>query len=358
MTVIHRRRVAGLVVATMLALTTPAAAQQPSACASPVLTEVEAAQLLRVDTGELQRLAEAGGVPARRIGSAWRFECAALLDWLKRDVAPATPEQSTPVGEAPEERTAEDVFLRGNRLLLGRGDVVIDIGQFYVRRDALQLVVADGSIGLATAEQSGLATVLVGRVGVFPETELFAATGYTHQAVRQLLGNATLASTSRSVIGPSSVGIRRTLLRENVRRPDVVVSTSGQIPTRDAWPAVTAGLVAIKSLDPVVLFANGNYTHPFERGSPSRRPMPVDTVDLSFGYGLGLNDTTAISMAVGALFAERPGDSAPKPPSTFSARFSLTTSLGAGLYLEPSFSFSLSGPAHSFAFGLTMPYAF
>jgi hypothetical protein len=199
---------------------------------------------------------------------------------------------------------------------------------------------------------------VVGRVGIFAEMELFASTAFNHQEGRQLLGTTTLAATSRSVVGPSSIGIRRTVLRERVKRPDVVVSLIGQIPTRDAWPAVTGGLVAIKSIDPVVLFVNGNYSHPFESSATRRRPIAFDTFDLAMGYGLGLNDTTAISMAVAGLFAGKPDDLAPKPPSAFSVRFSLTTSLGRGLYLEPSVSFGLSGPAHNFGFGITMPYAF
>jgi hypothetical protein len=65
-------------------------------------------------------------------------------------------------------------------------------------------------------------------------------------------------------------------------------------------------------------------------------------------------------MAVAGLFTGKAtvDGVAAKQPSIFSARFGLTASLAEGLYVEPSISFGLSGPGDSFAFGVTMPYAF
>lgn len=47
-----------------------------------VLTLEEAAELLRVSTDALRARAEAGEVPARRLGDQWRFRREALLEWL------------------------------------------------------------------------------------------------------------------------------------------------------------------------------------------------------------------------------------------------------------------------------------
>lgn len=47
-----------------------------------VLTLEEAAELLRVGAEALRARAEAGDVPARRIGDEWRFRREALLAWL------------------------------------------------------------------------------------------------------------------------------------------------------------------------------------------------------------------------------------------------------------------------------------
>src|ERR1044072_2153846 len=77
-----------------------------------------------------------------------------LLSWTPRPAAAQAAPQDKPIGEAPQERDAEDVFLRGQRLLLAPGQVVVDVGQFYSRSDTLQLAVASNAIQLGTQERS------------------------------------------------------------------------------------------------------------------------------------------------------------------------------------------------------------
>ena len=194
----------------------------PSAPA--VLTLDEAAQLLRIGSDELERLARRTKVPARRIGMRWRFNRVALLAWLNGDWklivtavppnatplasramgrvtwtgtsvaqggAPPSPKEKTPagdkdiskepIGEAPEERTAEDVFLRGQKVLLGPGDVTVDFGLFYSQSDSQQFASVSGGTVLATVEQETLTSLFLGRVGVLDETELFASTTFFDQ---------------------------------------------------------------------------------------------------------------------------------------------------------------------------------
>jgi excisionase family DNA binding protein len=47
-----------------------------------VLDPAQAAELLAVGEAEIVELAEAGELPGRKIGGAWRFSRAALLEWL------------------------------------------------------------------------------------------------------------------------------------------------------------------------------------------------------------------------------------------------------------------------------------
>src|SRR3954454_17729308 len=47
-----------------------------------VLTLAQAAELLQVAEKALEKLAESGDVPARKLGGEWRFARGALLDWL------------------------------------------------------------------------------------------------------------------------------------------------------------------------------------------------------------------------------------------------------------------------------------
>jgi len=132
-------------------------------------------------------------------------------------------------------------------------------------------------------------------------------------------------------------------------------------PRRNAQSALGGGLIFVKSVDPVVLFANVNYLHIFSRDTKNgTRLSPGDRLDVSLGYGLGLNDTLALSMAVSSVFTATTAinDARVRQPHSFSGRFGLTSWLAKGLYIEPSVSFGLTGPGNSFAFGVTMPYAF
>jgi len=310
-----------------------------------VLTLAEAAELLRVDAVELERLAEQHEIPSRRIGASWRFSRAALMAWLRGDWAPTvtaagrtadrtssavpgakpsevrtaltdagmaavtgrstaghtTTQQTTtqqtdpappadaqgkPIGEAPEERNAEDIFLRGQRVLLGRGEVVVDLGQFYSRSDDLALAAVEDRVGLATLQQSTLSTLLVGRVGIFRETELFASTSFHHQNSRAFFGSASLSDSQRSVVPGVGVGIRHTFLRESARRPDIIASFAAQLPGDNYPYGIGGGVVLVKSFDPVVVFANVNYNHSFKRVVDGVSLGREDRVDVSLGYSL------------------------------------------------------------------------
>lgn len=49
---------------------------------SEVLTAAEVAELLRIDAETVEQMADAGELPGRRLGDAWRFNRAAVLRWL------------------------------------------------------------------------------------------------------------------------------------------------------------------------------------------------------------------------------------------------------------------------------------
>ena len=277
--------------------------------------------------------------------------------------APAlAQDQDKPIGEAPEERDADDIFLRGQRVLLGAGDVVLDVGQFYSRGDTLQLAVVNDVLQLATQEVSVLTTTLVGRVGLWNETELYAGGSFHHLETRLVTGATDLAINERSLFGDGALGVRRTLLREAAGRPDVIASMDAVIPTDDdRGYALGTAVSVIKSIDPVVLFAGASYGHGFQRDRPDgTRLAPRNSFALSLGYGLALNDSVAISTAASGVFTravvfeDRPSGGT----ETFSIRFALTSALARGFYIEPSVTVGLSGPGQSFTMGVTMPIAF
>jgi excisionase family DNA binding protein len=58
-----------------------------------VLTLEDVADLLQVDPAKVEQLARAGELRGRRIGDAWRFARAAVLDWLTRGSVPEHGEE-------------------------------------------------------------------------------------------------------------------------------------------------------------------------------------------------------------------------------------------------------------------------
>ncbi|MFL5840991.1 MAG: helix-turn-helix domain-containing protein [Thermoleophilaceae bacterium] len=50
-----------------------------------VLTAAEAAALLRTDDDTVEKMAESGELPGRKIGDEWRFARSAVLRWLAGD---------------------------------------------------------------------------------------------------------------------------------------------------------------------------------------------------------------------------------------------------------------------------------
>jgi excisionase family DNA binding protein len=372
------RIAAWLVVCILFAATDSALAQGGVPCERAVLTLAEAADLLRVAPGELEQLAERDEVPARRVGSSWRFGCESLMAWLDGDRthrgAPTADEMSSiaatgvvlagqdaPIGDAPEERPAEDIFLRGQRVLLAPGEVVMDFGQFYSRSDAQELVQVGTGIALATTERRTFATLMVTRVGVLNETEVFASAAFQVRSTDQFFGSSRLAGSDDSEFVGLRVGIRHTLLREGAGRPDIILTVDGQVPVGARPSDIGAGLILVKSVDPVVLFTSASLLHTFARDLPGGgRTGPDDGVAVSMGYGLALNDTLAISASVSGLFAGGAvfNNTVQRQPDTFIGRFGLTSWLAEGLYIEPSVSFGLSGPGQNVTFGVTLPYAF
>jgi hypothetical protein len=151
------------------------------------------------------------------------------------EAADEVPEEAPeePIGEAPEERTAEDVFLRGQRVLIAPGEVVLDVGMFYSESDNQQLALVNGGVGLATVETETLTGFIFGRYGLFEETELFASTTYRKQDTDVFVGSQRVTGSHRSEFGDVRLGVRRTVLREAVGRPDVILTLEGRIPTDD-----------------------------------------------------------------------------------------------------------------------------
>lgn len=54
--------------------------------ASPVMTSTEAADYLKMHVKTVCRLAKEGKIPAKKVGSEWRFLKAVLDQWLTKEL--------------------------------------------------------------------------------------------------------------------------------------------------------------------------------------------------------------------------------------------------------------------------------
>jgi len=142
-------------------------------------------------------------------------------------------------------------------------------------------------------------------------------------------------------LGDINIGASYRLSRESANRPDLVLNARVKFPTgRDPYGiefvdvpnsqgnlqvprrlstgtgvySASIGLSALKTLDPMVVFASVNYYHNFERHfgdideAPGSQPGKVDVGDATqFGAGLAyaLNDKSSISMSYSQRIVQR-----------------------------------------------------
>jgi excisionase family DNA binding protein len=375
--------------------------------APDVLIPDEAAVLLRVDQATLLDLARTGQVPARQVGDQWRFSRAALLGWLagyrqglalvhaggamseplaalrpltaraattvvgrgmsaaaqadQPVISPQSTEPDATIGAAPKGRTASEVFLRDQRIVLAPNEVTLDFGLLYARNDSLALVDPGNGPTLGSVESDTFGGVLVGRYSVGRATEMFASTSYRNQQVAIFADGQSLSRASRHDIGDIGLGLRHTIIDEGPGRPDVIVTLEGSIPTGASSYTLGGGLTLVKSFDPAVLFGSIDYRHSFSRDFVDiTRLQPRDRIDAQIGYAFALNDTVILNTALSGSFnfATTFDDAAFRQNETFNLLLGLTARVSRDLFVQPSVSYRLNGLGSGVVFGLNFPYTF
>ena len=373
-----------------------------------VLTTDEAALLLRLDGPTLIDLAQTGQVPGRRVGNQWRFSRAALLGWLagyRQGLASAEgkhasqaphaiplaamrpldargaasivargldgvgqasqqndpPASSAPIGAAPKGRTASEVFLRDQRVLLAPNELTVDFGLFYARNDDLILGVANSDPTLGLVESDTVGGVLVGRYALGRDTEVFASTSYQKQQVAIIANGQSFSSSSRDDFGDIGLGLRHTVVHEGPGRPDVIVMLEGSVPTGASSYSLGGGVTLVKSFDPSVLFGSIEYRHTFSRDfADIGRLQPRDRIEAQIGYAFALNDTVILNTALSGIFNLETtfANAEFRQNEIFNLRTGLTARISRNLFVQPSVTYRLNGPGSGLIFGLNFPYTF
>jgi len=367
-----------------------------------VLTLDEAADYLRVEPQALEAAAMREEVPARLVLGQWRFSRAVLVVWMSgvddpencfltarangetmtagdlaevQGAGPAAPgndgavatagrpaDETEAFGEQPAGESAQDVALRREEILLAAGEATIEPSIYYLSQngDGVTLIPFGGGFLPAESqtESRTVAGTITGRYGIVDNLQAYAAGSLLYDD-RKITTPAGSNSIDQTAFGDIAFGLNYGVLKEGPGRPSVILNAQGVVPTNGSnGYGAGGGLALVKSVDPVALFASANYLHTFSSEPNFAGEIQADdTIIATAGYSFALNDSLAIGTAFSGTFArfEDPGETW---EDIYSLRFSLTSLLDNGLYIEPSVAFSLNDQDSQVVFGVTLPYTF
>jgi excisionase family DNA binding protein len=365
-----------------------------SAPGAEVLNLDEAAALLRVSPEVVQAMAEGQRIPARRVGDVWRFGHDALIEWLKgeqfasaakemtvvgglgraeslqhelagitgrgRSAAPPTasahpstatgvetaPAQTT-LGERPSAPTSEEIALRDERVLLGRGAATIEFGAVYGK--STQTLVP-----VIRMEEKDMGVSGTLRYGLKDDLQLTALVPATWRRTTTYT-DASVSGTSSPLITTSKLGIADdaslSLLgvagREAMRKPTIVWSLDGVVPTGAGDSALGGGLVLSKSYDPAVLYTGLSYLYGMHiNPADSRFSLAKQNFGFQVGYTYAINESLALTTGFAGTYRnyQSPdGTSIPPPRENYALQFGTTWLLTRTLFMEPAVAMSIGG---------------
>jgi hypothetical protein len=252
--------------------------------------------------------------------------------------APEAGSEGTAAPEAPKpekigrswEREARyqaerDIMEQRGGVLLPAGQLVLQPGFSYtnMERNRLRLsgfallpAILIGRIDSVEIDRDIYQTTLEARYGLHDRIEMSASVPYLWRVESEIFGAA--GDETREVvrgdgIGDVEVSLFAHVFRETGWIPDIILNLRGRAPTGDdpfevdedeaatgsGFWGVSGGMTLTKVVDPVVLFASGNYGWNIDRHiSDVGRVDPGDTVEYNLGLAFGLNERLALSFSV------------------------------------------------------------
>lgn len=360
---------------------------------------------LRAEIDELQLAARGRGTssdqqdPAQRVATEAAEKAA-----RERQADPAQPAPGEPqvqIGQARKEedderREKEKALVVREHAPLFERKLTLDAGLTYSYYDRRSLALSGflaldaiflGTINLDQTKATVGTLEMSARYGLTDRFSIEASVPYTWRDSRFISAGAGGASTQVSEVrvtdegvGDASIAAYYQWVKESQRWPDIVTSLRVRAPTgRDpfglkliqadpnnnnlnipehlptgsgVW-AVTANVSALRTYDPVILFANLGYTYNRPEDvddisavvgqvSPARVKLG-DTIQLSGGLAIALNDRSAISFSVASAFAastrtKPPGGQESRVPG--SASNTTTFNVGASYVLRSGWTFN------------------
>jgi hypothetical protein len=340
---------------------------------------------------------------------------------------PQQPQQPPPIqvgearrGEDAERREQEKALVVREHAPLFERRFTFDAGINYSYYDRRQLALSGflaldaiflGTLNLDQTKASVMTLDVSGRYGLTDRFSIEASVPWVQRDTRFVSGGAGGASNeisevqlTSSGVGDASVAAYYQWVKESARWPDLVTSVRLRAPTgrhpfglkliqadedntnlnvpenlptgTGLWSA-TFNVSALRTYDPVILFGNLGYTlyrpEEFDDISPvldQVSPAEValgNTLQLSAGMAIALNDRSAISFSVANAFSAATHTTAPGEPelrvpgsSSNSSTFNVggTYALPSGWTLSSQATVGLTPDAPNFVMGLRASHTF
>lgn len=292
---------------------------------------------------------------------------------------PAAREDAAAAVAPPPESEAEPLqFLRTEAVLLAPTKIEADLVLAYLRNN--QAVQNDKIVAITPALRFGLIRNLEGFVQMpysWGRREIDTFSGTEHQNV--------------DGIGDVRFGLKYSVLPQSPATPNIVLALSSSAPTGQApylkppadapatelsrdlrdpfsiqlgsghW-SLTGGVTAIKSFDPLILFATASYTHFWPATYYGVDIEPGDLWDVNAGVGFAINDTGTLSTQLFAGYQEEwvfdGTHLAETSTSPISLRLAYTHILTPRDLIEPSVLFGLTDDTNDALIALAYSHSF
>lgn len=214
------------------------------------------------------------------------------------------------VEEGAAERALERSLTRAGALLLPSGILEVEPGITYARREdaAPRFVTSGGTtfVGETELNANSLTANLALRLGLPQDSQLEIGLPYRWRDVESVtsvgFAPTDASSESGSGLGDVRVGLAKTLLRENLWRPDLVGritwdTDSGRaqengVPLGAGFHELTGSLTATRRQDPLVFVGGLSYEYVFEKD----QIQPGQIFSANFGSFIALSPETSLRL--------------------------------------------------------------
>lgn len=280
------------------------------------------------------------------------------------------------VKEGAAERALERSLTRAGALLLPSGVLEVEPGFTYARQEdaAPSFVTSGGQVFAGETERNAdnLTANLALRMGLPWDSQLEIGLPYRWRKIESVtnVGFAPIGTSSQSGAGYGDVrvGLAKTLLHEDLWRPDLIGRFTWDTNTGETYDnGVSLGggyhelqgsLTAIKRQDPVIFVGGLSYEHAFEKD----QIQPGRTVAANFGSYIALSPETSLRLFLSTAFqneTELYGNKISGSGRTVgSFVVGGSTLLAPGTLLNLSFGIGLTDDADDLSISLSLPTRF